>query len=111
MLVLSLILLLFLPDWRRKKQPNKNIQILTVQGFFTRNGLSIRCSDTKGFFDRVKQHQDKLFEINRSLSHSIYGANDNLVLNGSSGQSYFPFIIVFQHMNHLMETSVISQKC
>lgn len=83
-----------------KKQPNKNIQILTVQGL--QEMVCQLDAVIQKDFDRVKQHQDKLFEINRSLSHSIYGANDNLVLNGSSGQSYFPFIIVFQHMNHLM---------
>ena len=51
-----------------------------------------------------KQHQDKLFEINRSLSHShLWVPMTHLVLNGSSGFNHiFPFIIVFQHMNHLM---------
>lgn len=92
-------LVLLATRWLTKERPNRNIHNWTVAGL--QEMVCQLKAVTEKDFDTVKTHQDKLFELNRALSRSIYGANDNLVLNGGSGQLYFPFIVVFQHMNRL----------
>mgnify|MGYP004535064931 CR=1 FL=1 len=83
-----------------KKKPNQNIQRLSIEGL-GEMALELEAVLERDFA-QVQVHQEKLFAINRALSRSIYGANDSLVLNSRNRQLYFPFIIVFQHMNHLM---------
>ena len=48
----------------------------------------------------IQKHQ--LFEINKKISQYVYGSDESLFLKHADGQAYFPFIIVFQHINNIV---------
>ena len=82
-----------------KQKPNSNVQRFTADGL--QEMVCQLDAVLQKDFKQVKLHQERLFEINRSLSRSIYGSHNNF-MHSSNGQAYFPFVIVFQHMNHLV---------
>lgn len=84
----------------KKERPGQNIHKLAVRGLheMTCQLDAVIHKD----FNKVKESQENLFDINRSMSSLIYGASDNVIISGANSQAYFPFIIVFQHMNHFI---------
>lgn len=84
-----------------KTGSNHTLQKLTLQGI--QEMICQLDAVIQKNYDRVSEHQIILFNISRDLSKYIYGAHDTLVFNRSNSQHYFPFIIIFQHMNHLID--------
>ena len=56
----------------------------------------------KGDWESVQQEKRQLFEISKEMSRYVYGNDENIFLRRTDGQAYFPFIIVFQHINNIV---------
>ena len=82
---------------RAKKSP---ISFLTQQGLEITVGLLRALSKEDWKTVEIQKHQ--LFEINKKISQYVYGSDESLFLKHADGQAYFPFIIVFQHINNIV---------
>lgn len=52
-------------------------------------------------YDEVKEKQRELFSINKNLNSVLYESRRRAYFTTVGGKMYFPFIVVFQHMNNI----------
>ncbi len=86
----------------RKRIKKSSILNLTKEGIasVSQQLYAVARNDTAA----VQEEKRKLFEINKKMSEYIYGNDENIFLKQQDGQSYFPFIVVFQHINQSVDS-------
>lgn len=52
-------------------------------------------------YDEVEEKQRELFSINKSLNSVLYESRRRAYFTTVGGKTYFPFVVVFQHMNNI----------